>query len=279
MTTEQLKYFEEYLINFYGGENVGYFEWSSLRGLSVHFNELLITTSDNMHTHLIKDIYFIFDKDLYIRCFRGTTTDMEYIRGYLHSHIPKNDQGGLFCTGTSPYSRIAQELRMGNNIELNAQALVVAFNEMIRVESLEGVPYCNIENLKKGYNKETPIQYDYPETCSFRDLGELLNIVKKEDLSTLITFLNFLIREKYISGEYGSYKYAIVNNTIYDVIRPSEIKKLSYYPTIKYQFKNQELTTQLLKSEITFLENICLPHSISYYFQVWKNIVTLINCL
>lgn len=276
MSTEELKYFEECLIKFYGEENVGQFEWLDIKGLAVHFDELLITTSDNRYQHLIRDIYFVFENDLYIRCCRGTQTDMEYIRGYYHSHAPRNTEGGFFCLGVSPYSRIAQDINLGKNVKLNLQALVIAFNEMIRVESKEGVPYCNIENLKKGYNREISIHTTYFDTCTFETLGRLLNKVKKEDLVTLITFLNFLIREDFITGEHGSYKYAIVNNIIYETIKESDTKKLDTYQPIKYKFKGKELTSKLLKGEISYTESIRLLDPISFYYRIWQNLVALI---
>ena len=280
MNSTILNIFQKHLIEFYGEENVGYFRGNH-EGLAVHFNELKVTVSDDSDSWVIKDIYFIFDDEFDIICFRGTLTDIEYFKRYLHSHSTRSNLYGYFCLGSSPYKKIRDDIKgdkvSEKDLSDNLQALVLAFNEMIRTESIQGVPYIKIKELKISFKQEY-VGYSSNYNIPFPFLGEVLNKIKKEDTYTLVTFINFLIQENLVSGQEGNYYYVIHNNVLGTPLDNHQRELLdSFDYTNLYVFKDKTYRQNLIKSEHIKYDNIIrLKYHASYYHTILKAIQALI---
>lgn len=218
------------LIARYGEDNVGYFHimGTEYTYLGVYFDTLTITRSRGGDTHDIRGICFGFpinDNFISVVCARHLYTSSELREGYVHSHVPT--LGGSrhyksFCLGTSPYRVIAQNIQdivngdtnvtLGDGETLesvisdNIESLVVAFDQMIRIESYDGGPYISINRLssretsQSSYLNRMNIYIDnlkFPGTGPMASsLGieedRLIKTAPEESLTDVISFLKYL---------------------------------------------------------------------------------------
>nr|DAU19542.1 MAG TPA: hypothetical protein [Crassvirales sp.] len=221
------------LIARYGEENVGFFSvmGSSVSHLGVYFDALTITTSRGGKTHTIKGVCFgftFYNNFINVVCARHIYTLGELREGYIHSHVQlltdehyyKN-----FCLGTSPYRVIAQNIQNllngDDNIELdegetlesiiedNLESLVVAFDQMIRIESYEGGPYLSLNRLMtKETSDSINLNHSYTEFGSLRLPPEgslaytIVSEASEDALADVITFLNYCRTIEAFNREY-----------------------------------------------------------------------------
>lgn len=222
------------LIARYGEENVGIFNvmGSSVSHLGVYFDELTITTSRGGKTHTIKGVCFgftLYNNFINVVCARHIYTLGELREGYIHSHVqPLVDDEHYyrnFCLGTSPYRVIAQNIQnllngddtikldegetLESIIEDNLESLVVAFDQMIRIESYEGGPHLSLNRLVTTETSDSiNLNRTYTEFSSLRlPTGDslaytIVNEAPENALADVITFLNYCKTIEVFNREY-----------------------------------------------------------------------------
>lgn len=240
---DALKLLKEALIQKYGENIVGIFKQNGVEDIALKFDELEIVNSSNKKTYIIKDIYFVFCNSEYnefiaLKAIRGKWTLKEKNYGYIHSHVePIRSEGSTlrrFCVGTSPFGMINYKLvnllkkqetgELENNskvedsdIENLITALIVAFDQMIRVESISGGPYLRFSTISDSKicalrpkvsqlycNSIYPLAYtEIPEEY-LENLGTFIDYLKTVDLDSYpYRSLRYSFAYTFIKNEFG----------------------------------------------------------------------------
>jgi hypothetical protein len=133
----------------------------------IYFDELHITNS-NGNEHVIRDLYVRIHMDinegqlsmLNLSGTRGTVTIAEWINNYFHSHISwykdsddpdrpyhnYQNEWCNFCLGEGHIRDMMVDI--GNDFDCDLfQMILIHIKDMMEWESLEGVPYRNIDKL------------------------------------------------------------------------------------------------------------------------------------
>lgn len=158
---------------YYGEGNVSYFPHNlvthgdDMAYLTVFFPRLTIKNSYG-HSHEILELYLqvMFEDECLVGKFKGMRTCFsreEYESGYIHSHLPTADRTEFsfsdFCMGedyhlleTISYKmREARENGTGADNGVSEEelvAFVVSWEHFLQWESISGVPYIKIRNIK-----------------------------------------------------------------------------------------------------------------------------------
>lgn len=123
--------------------------------ITIHFPEITIVNSEK-GSHNIKDLWVrltfkhgTLTLSEIIGC-RTTVTVSEYKSEYRHSHLCKSRYSDFsnFCLGSSHFAVLFQELASQFDID-NFEFFLWQLDSYVRWESLEGVPYIKITNIKK----------------------------------------------------------------------------------------------------------------------------------
>lgn len=122
----------------------------------IHFPLITLTNSGNI-SHIIRDLYvrlnFSIDGKLKNtpEGVRATGTVAEILTGYVHSHLRRLEWDYMafqeFCTGSGPINATIIDLKE-NFDPIQLQMLCNHINEMVCWESIEGVPYVYISEVK-----------------------------------------------------------------------------------------------------------------------------------
>lgn len=256
------------LIARYGEKNVGDFHvmGSSITYLGVYFDELIITESRSNLTHNIKGICFGFDFSnnfIKVVCARHIYTIGELRDCYVHSHASPlyNEECYYrdFCLGTSPYRVIAQNIQtllegeetvqlgegetLESVIEDNIESLVVAFDQMVRVESYEGGPYLTIKRLNSiNTSNSTYLNCNYTSPLNLRYLSdshsefEIIREAPEESLIDAIAFLSYCLTHESFKQIYEEdcnlYGYGEFGPECRNIQYPSSSKRSWVHPII-----------------------------------------------
>lgn len=146
-------------VDIFGEERV---KWGN-EGVMIYFPEFEMTNSKGMR-HTIKDLYVryviepIIDRDYWeigsykaivsMQGIRGSLSLKEYQSNYGHSHLNTgNTCWSNFCTGKSEYNLLLQNVQL-SLLEEDWVMLFLSLENYLVWESLEGGPYCKIEQMK-----------------------------------------------------------------------------------------------------------------------------------
>lgn len=195
--------------------------------VTIYYPELEITNSLDT-SHKIRELYVIFIFDfsgislqlVNIELFRSAFTPSEVYSNYIHSHyngyISERQLGKSICWGNTPIKMYLSKIKHIFNPK-DLVFLITQVHNYLKWESIEGVPYKKINELKKFIIKNNLIDIselnNIKEFCYKFVLNNLENfnytfipknygdykIELKEDTKLLIT--NLLI--KYFKKEYG----------------------------------------------------------------------------
>lgn len=255
--------------------------------VTIHFPELTVKNSLDM-THTIKDVFLIlrlstlYDMKVHLRdfkLFRSTYEPKEVFHKYTQSHISKGWFGELipasgFCLGNSSlYDFISKESK---SFEINKLSyLVLLFKSFLEWESIEGVPYVHLSDLKPfDVNKiEYTIQLsdeDYttlvedlilhPINISFDFVNSRTFAFSKEVEEQIEERIQYLFKDKYSLDFYGE-----------DVGEIIPITK-EYVSNFKFEssivFKGEEIKPKILEVPQHFdIKKKVAPSCIKYFLQ------------
>ena len=266
-----LKEWEKILIAKYGEENVGIFKLNDLEYLGVYFKELDITNSVSLNVYITKGVYFLFNSNLHIYGYKDIFTEDEFSQRYIHSHctIFMKESPSSFCTGTSPYqvhkTQLLNNIENINNVEdlqLYLRELLVDFDQMIRVESVQGGPFQRFSNITKKELRSV-------NTCYVTSF--YYPTIRKRNIRTLESFVEEIIKNKdkysdnifyYLTTDEGL-KIVSKNNTS---IENEEIKH--------FCFKGETKNISIIKVENRNLQFIELPiDAEDFYREYYSNLL------
>lgn len=175
-----------------------YPEKVSIFNIIVYFPEIIIT-NDYKETHTIYDTYCKISvsadgsyKEFKIA--RATLDKQEYLTGYVHSHATTSSRlvTGVwrdFCFGSSIICDTLRKVSLNN---LDSWSLFcLQLDELLKVESNEGVPYKSLNTIYS--NEENSFIKNY--SVSF-----ICIVLSSQDVEYLLSNYNF--------------KFEIVNNTV-----------------------------------------------------------------
>lgn len=204
----------------------------------IHYPEITITNTFNLE-HTIKDLYvripmFICNlrktssgEGSYNKPFikkiegsRFTCNKLEYLSGYLHSHLNKRSKYDFceefyeFCIGEGPMTLLVGQLNellseiptRSNNLKLDLNLFELYFrhiNNYVKWESLEGGPYIRIEKI--NYVNKLNINLNYRDS----DLRYIFNFFKSKIKDLELNF-TFNINNELIN--------IVINDTFYNII-------------------------------------------------------------
>jgi hypothetical protein len=124
----------------------------------IYFPEIIITNSKNLFNK-VDDLYIRFKLNQFDieSCwlgvaFEGTRTKLtlrDFQSNYTHSHLHGSSRYKFsnFCLGSSDFNLILQEI-MSAPTKYNWELLLMSLENYLKWESLEGGPYCKIEDIK-----------------------------------------------------------------------------------------------------------------------------------
>lgn len=122
----------------------------------IHFPEIVISNSRRLK-HTIRDLYIIINMGANLQfCsrfngFRAKKSYAEYLTGYGHSHM---NSGGApagaqqFCLGETEFARLVDGFRNAKWDRVRFEMFAIQLQDYLSWESLEGGPYCRIENIR-----------------------------------------------------------------------------------------------------------------------------------
>lgn len=153
---------KQQFIKCYGEEHVDF----QGRDVFVYFPEVTISNSVEQ-SHVMRDIYLYFIiRDTYVSLNaikRTTYTEKEIRNNYLFSHCsssynPTDWTVNSFCFGSTDVADLRESVRYNGRkaVFKNLYFFLEAIKEYLSWESLEGVPYRNIENVIRDVAKYKP---------------------------------------------------------------------------------------------------------------------------
>lgn len=133
--------------------------YSSLAGeamirIVIHFPELLVSNDVNS-TLLIKDFYVKIYLDYKLSItemtgYRATKSYKEHLCDYNFSHVKiGNNSWTTFCFGHTSLDTLVAEMRVYMYNQTKMDLLLQNLTDYLSWESIDGVPYYSIENVKK----------------------------------------------------------------------------------------------------------------------------------
>lgn len=240
---------------------------------------------------------------------RGTYTEKEIDKGYIHSHLPAAACAEDFitfrkpCLGTSPLSKTVSTLsRIDENYDMELWNLfVLELDLFLGTESLDGIPYISLKRLKEDGSNFLSRSFESNAMVIHKEfkhmitsvLPELLNkdnligyngcsYFLTESLEEFIININKAFKEKSLSisilkkcecilNDKG--EIIIVDNTCEQQEKLEEIKKLSL-PLI---FKNKNVHIQIKEFNNTKVETFEIYDCPHLYRYLYKSIMDAIN--
>ena len=257
----------------------------------IHYPEIEVINSHNI-THTIKDLYIaipIFicslrnnsdDEGEYNKPFihklqgcRFTCNQLEYLTGYLHSHLNTKvkylncNNFNSFCIGEGPMTLLIGQLNellseiptRSQNLKLDLNLFELYFrhiNTYVRWESLEGGPYINISQIN-NINTYSPA-YNNQDI----NLKYIFDFFKDEIKNENLKF-NFTIENNLIN--------IVIDDNFYETVYNVLNEQLTVIKTVPYQsydenynwYLNSEFTKHYFKDS----NNIFYQSSIDLNFM------------
>lgn len=224
----------------------------------IYFPEITIVNSLDL-THKIHDLYvsFTIDKKTCrllgdLKGFRTSFYKSELNAGYEHSHLSNN--GGSFCLGSGPLSRIKADLVIEFN-EFLFEAFLLSLDVYLKWESIETNPYKYIKSITSGREVTFNLGDKY-----FDKYDEFIKSLTSLPISinqNKVLEVDFDIIEEELT------KFSTTFNRSYDYLYKDNISKKYYnigsnnisytrrFPISK--FKNKELELKILDKEVNNL--------------------------
>lgn len=179
----------------------------------IKFPEINITNSKG-HKHYIKDLYMLLRFNPWMRLLemngmRGKKTYSELDANYTHSHIAtcgveKGSYRHSCCLGHTDYDNLYMSL-IGKFGEYELTLFVQQLGDYLSWESIEGGPYCNINNIiRKDYNRGMPTLSSTDRSIVYKnfvkhyvDKPELIEVEMTFQNGGLIPTFNIPINERF----------------------------------------------------------------------------------
>lgn len=251
----------------------------------IRFPEILITNSSG-YEHTIRDLYVMFRMNSEFRLRhndggkklmgrRGTVTDVEYVKGYKHSHLPST-RGTTesfagwqnFCLGTAPLLVDFENLMYGFEPYL-FEAFLYGIDGYVRWESIEGKPHFHMKKLviegtlpyvdesdKKEYYKRYIRKNDtFPLTFDRLGKRPLFRVKRQDDV--LEKQITPLLREAHlvIKGGNGSYG---------GIPTPPDTSTADL-DRVLFRFREQDVKLKIIKTKYeTKTERVAHPEVTKY---------------
>lgn len=139
---------------------------------------------------------------------RSTLTRNQFISGYVHSHVHSSikviPQFHGICTGSGPINSTITSLTVSYDEGL-WRLFCVELNNLISVESVEGVPYISLESVTNKFESMGDFYMNTVYTASSRPSTYANNPFKFIDHKGFIKYLltNDIIPFNYAKGQYG----------------------------------------------------------------------------
>lgn len=303
-----LKFFltcENILYDMFGEENVDFgFTTMNTPYIIIKFSE--ITIKNNSLKHLIKDMYVRILLDRYqpkLQGWRGTKSIFEHLASYSHSHLPIGCfKFSDFCLGNSEFSTIFRDFKNSTD---SFTLFCLSLPQFLAWESLEGVPYIRMREVKKqelayfSFKKKIfELHLDYVVTNFAKQKHENFDIIfengnlkiKKNEyyIETLKDYLisslekeinvienlfGYLLEGTFYSlAEIGESSVAIVNNTVPTVNNNSIVFKNK---VVELKIENTHSVLSNIKTKVDNYQDLDLNPAI--IDRITKKIENLLN--
>lgn len=180
-----------------------FFQSYGLYRLVVHFPDITITNT-NEASHQIKDLFVGFTLDRtcrvkYMNGRRATFSRAEFLSNYGHSHLSgtSHNSWGRFCVGHGPIGQAITLLAHEDFDPIEFRLLCYHLKMYVKHESIEGVPYYNMEDIAtssplRSINDVDSSTRNHHFTAFYRRL------IQETDPESLQRMIKYSVKEDHI---------------------------------------------------------------------------------